>query len=899
MYNNSKIATAIKLALSFGVAGTLLATTPNLYAQEAVDEDTVEKISITGSRIQRTDLEGALPVSIISRDDIVASGDVSIGEVLRNFPGNNQGSFTPQAGSSAQTTTNVSLRGLGSNRTLVLVNGRRLPSDGLGGGSGQNLSLIPAAAVERIEILRDGASAIYGSEAIAGVINIILRKDFDGMQFAVRAGRPSRDGGGEEDVFSIVGGFSSDKGSLTFVAEHKEVTTLFQNERESIAANRDGWVGYSDNSDPANYRVTDFFGDGTNVLGPWQPADNCDSDNIRETPGIIRTNPVTGEQQTVTNRECMFPFANVSAWLPSFKNSTLFVNGNVNVTDSLTVFAQSTFTRLESFARYAPIPLVDGFGMTVLATDPLNPTFGSDDVQDVLVKWRPQALGNRNFRIETIQMDFQTGFSWDSDIGTLSASAQWAKQDSSDKTENLVLFSAVFDAIENNQINPFGDPDDVATAADLIRADSFREAEVDLEVYNIDWASELDVGLSGGDLAYSVGYEFRSEDFAETFDPLTRTGAIFGSVGAPSGGGRDARSAYVEVVLPILDEFEVSYAGRHDEFSLPDVGEFTQSLRARYEINEDLVVRASFSEGFRVPDIDTLLQEGGSSTDQAIDRTLCNSVGGDLTNPLCITGEITAERRPGADTQPEFSETLSVGIAWDITSDWGLVVDWYNTEIKDQISFLSTQSVLDLEATGADPSVFNVDVVRDNQGEIIKVINGFANLPGFETSGLDISTNYTLSDTEIGDFRFKFDANYVFNFDRETAPGVGIYDVVGFATGGGGNPEYRAVASIDWLLSDFSANVSINHTAGYDARSPEDVFLNNVPADVGSLPSHTTMDASVNYMSSWGTTFTLGARNLTDKVSVSNLHAFGSDVYDKNLGEIVGRVVYLNLKHDF
>jgi iron complex outermembrane receptor protein len=899
MFTYTKLANATKMALTLGVVTTGLGSSQNLLAQETSEDDNVEKISITGSRIQRTDIEGALPVSIISREDIVASGDVSIGEVLRNFPGNNQGSFTPQAGSSAQTTTNVSLRGLGSNRTLVLVNGRRLPSDGLGGGSGQNLSLIPAAAVERIEVLRDGASAIYGSEAIAGVINIILREDFDGMQFSLRSGKPSRSGGGNEDVFSVVGGFSSDKGNLTFVAEHKEVTTLFQNERESIAANRDGWVGYSDNSDPANYRVRDFFGDGTSVLGPWQPAANCETDNVRETPGILRTNPVTGEQQTVTNRECMFPFANVSAWLPSFKNSTLFVNGNVSVTDNLEVFAQSTFTRLESFARYAPIPLVDGFGMTVQATDPLNPTFGSDDPQNVLVKWRPQALGNRNFRIETIQMDFQTGFTWNTDVGSLSASAQWAKQDSSDKTENLVLFSAVFDAIENNQINPFGNPDDVAAAADLIRADSFREAEVDLEVYNIDWGGEWDFGLSGGDLAYSVGYEFRSEDFAETFDPLTRTGAIFGSVGAPSGGGRDSRSAYIEVVVPILDELEVSYAGRHDKFSLPDVGEFTQSVRARYEVNDDVVIRASFAEGFRVPDIDTLLQEGGSSTDQAIDRTSCNSVGGDLSNPLCITGEITAERRPGADTQPEFSETLSLGIAWDISENWGLVVDWYNTEITDQISFLSTQSVLDLEATGVDPTVFNVDVERDNQGEIIKVINGFANLPGFETSGIDVSTNYTLTDTDFGDFRLKFDATYVLNFDREIAPGVGVFDVVGYATGGGGNPEYRAVAGVDWLFGGFSANMSVNHTAGYDARSPEDEFLNNVPADVGTLPSHTTIDASVNYTASWGTTVTLGARNLTDKVSVSNLHAFGNDVYDKNLGEIIGRVVYFNLKHDF
>jgi len=893
MYSNSKIANAVRLAMIFGASSAAAISTTAIAAEEATKE--VERIEVTGSRIQRTDMESALPVSVISRDDILATGDISVGEILRNFPGNSQGSFTPRSGSSAQTTAGVNLRGLGSNRTLVLVNGKRLPSDALGGGSGQNLSLIPSAMIERIEILKDGASSIYGSEAIAGVVNIILRKDFEGLQLSTQIGRPSRDGGGDEDQYSLVGGIASDKGNITFAVEHKEVSSLSAADRAITAANTDGFVGYSTNSDPANYRVQDFFNDGTNVNGPWQPDSSCDPALIQETPGI-RTNPTTGEQVTVLNRECSFPFADVAIWLPSFTTDSIFINSNYNVNDDLTVYAQTSAVKLQSEAAYAPIPLVAGFGLTVAADDPLNPTFGSDNPQSVGVKWRPQALGNRDFQVETLQLDFLTGFTWGNDYGTLEGYVQWNKQASDDTTRNLVLFSSVFDLIDEGAINPFGSAEDVAAAADQIRADSFREASVDLFVSGLNWSGDLPMfELPGGQIAYSLGWEFRSEDFEETYDPLTRTGAIFGGTGGPSGGGRDSRSGFFELAFPVTDELVVTYAGRHDEYTLPkDASEYTQSVRARYQATDNLVLRASYSEGFRVPDIDTLLQTGGRSTDQAIDRQACNAVG-DPSSPLCNAGEVTALRRPGAETQPERSESYAAGVVWNATEELSLTVDWWNVEIIDQISFLSTQAVLDLEATGADPSAFNVDVRRDGQGEIIEVVNGFANLPGFETSGIDFNVNYLIPTDSIGEFKIDLNGTYVIDYESESAPGLGVFDNVGFVS----TPEVLAVLSFDWTMDDFGAHIGINYKDGYDARSPEDKFLNDVGPEVGTLPSYTTIDMSVSYVLPTETKVTLGARNIGDKISTPNNFAFGSGIYDRGLGDVLGRVVYLNVIHNF
>jgi len=748
--------------------------------------------------------------------------------------------------------------------------------------------------IERVDILRDGASSVYGSEAIAGVVNIILRNDFEGVQFNIQTSNPSRDGGGEEDVYSIVAGASSEKGNVTVAFEHKEVTALFASERANTAANIDGFVGYSSNSDPANWRVTDFFNDGTGVNGPWRPDARCDANLISETPRV-RTHPVTGEVVNVVDQECMFPFANIAAWLPSFDTDSVFLSANYNVTNDLNLFTQASAINLRSDARYAPIPLVKEFGLTVSADDPLNPTFGTANPQDVGVKWRPQALGPRDFEVSTLQLDFLTGFDLTTDLGDLNGYVQWNSQSSDDITRNLVLFSSVFDLIESGDINPFGSAEDVAAATDQIRADSFRSASIDLFVSGLNWSSELPIDLEGGTVSYSAGLEYRSEEFSETYDPLSATGAIFGGTGGPSGGGRDSRSAFFEVAVPVLDNLTITYAGRQDEFSLPkDASEYTQALRVRYQATEDLVFRASYSEGFRVPNIDTLLQAGGRSTDQAIDRLACNQIG-DPTSPVCLAGEITALRRPGAETQPERSESFAAGVVWNPMDELTVTIDWWNTEIIDQISFLSTQAVLDLEATGANPASFNVDVRRDGQNEIIEVINGYANLPGFETSGLDFDVDYTFDFDGYGSLKANLNGTFISKFDSESAPGLGVFDNVGFVS----VPEVRAILSLDWKIDDFFAHAGVNYTDGYDARTPEDKFLNGVGTDAGYLGSFTTLDLSLGYSFATDTRVVLGARNIGDKVSETNTFAFGSGRYDRGLGDVLGRVVYLNVTQSF
>ena len=186
-FKTHKLRDAIAIALAVGVAAPGLALA---QSNEESDSKTLDRIEVTGSRIKRAEVEGALPVTVIGREQLETSGDISVADYLRNTSFNTFGSFQSTSGSSGQGFTGISLRGLGTNRTLILIDGRRAPTAPMIGNS-QDLNSIPMAAVERIELLSDGASAIYGSDAIGGVVNVITRKDFEGIEASVGLGMPS------------------------------------------------------------------------------------------------------------------------------------------------------------------------------------------------------------------------------------------------------------------------------------------------------------------------------------------------------------------------------------------------------------------------------------------------------------------------------------------------------------------------------------------------------------------------------------------------------------------------------------------------------------------------------------------------------------------------------------
>ena len=352
------IASAIKKALYTGLIASV-ALSGVVYSQDGTD-DSVEKLDktvVTGSRIKRTDIEGALPVTTITREQIELSGENSAADIIRGMTFNSSGSYRPQSGSSFQGTASVSLRGIGSNRTLVLVDGRRLPKSPRT-GSTQDLNTIPAAAIESIEILTDGASAVYGSDAIGGVINIITRKDFNGVEIMLGGQQVSLpENGGEREEGHVIFGTSNDTSSL--------LAGISWNDREIIFA-RDFYFNQIGASTFANnFRNVSEAGNETGgysgVLG------GCDFPGT----GYYILNP------GADNERCAYDFTLESADEASIDNRSIFVKGKHAINDNWEIWANANYSRTESFGRYAPVPdgsAFSGTGAPLSATSPNNPS---------------------------------------------------------------------------------------------------------------------------------------------------------------------------------------------------------------------------------------------------------------------------------------------------------------------------------------------------------------------------------------------------------------------------------------------------------------------------------------------------------------------------------------------
>ena len=222
MLNTEKYLLALVLGFSFMSTAVI--------AQDADDDSDVEEVVVTGSRIATSEFTGAQPVVVLDQEVIARTAELTISDVLREMPINVAGSFYERSGSSAGGTSEISLRGLGSSRTLVIIDGRRVPANPKTGGESANLNLLPTAAIERVEILADGASAVYGSDAIGGVVNIITKKDFNGLTISGSVSSPDLPGG-EEESFSIVGGLSTDDSRVMWSYEHQQRDIIYLSDR--------------------------------------------------------------------------------------------------------------------------------------------------------------------------------------------------------------------------------------------------------------------------------------------------------------------------------------------------------------------------------------------------------------------------------------------------------------------------------------------------------------------------------------------------------------------------------------------------------------------------------------------------------------------------------------------
>ena len=878
------ITNAVQKALFTGfVASTAFGTVA--YAQESTEANVEEqgKITVTGSRIKRSDVEGALPITVITREQIELSGESSAADFIRNLTFNSAGSFRPQSGSSAQGTASVSLRGMGSSRTLVLVDGRRLPKSP-STGADQDLNTIPAGAIERIEVLTDGASAVYGSDAIGGVINVILRSDYEGVEIMLGGSEPSiPTKGGEVQEGSVIFGAAGDRSRL--------IAGVSWNSREIIFQQANPWTQRGTTSYGNN--MESWFTNPDNLNADGNPQYDIMFQGIPGACDFAGSAFYEAPPNASGNVTCQFDHTSVSAEEASTDNQSVYAKGSYDVNDNWQVWMNVSSAETESFGRYAPVPDY----AYVSATSPNNPTnpsspnynpnlIGSDgnpvSPQAIAVFHRYDALGNRDSTVTNKLTSFQAGTTGMIGNAEVEFGVSRANNRTSDIGRNYLLRSAARAAIADGSYNifdPYNNDPDVLNSMKVVisRISKFDQDEIFGSV-----AFDL-FDMASGPVSMFVGAESKKIKYSDQYDSLSEAGQIGGSAGNSAAGNREIDSLFFEALAPLMDNLELSLAGRYDDYS--DYGsDFAPKVSLRYQPLDNLTLRASYGEGFRAPSLPTLTQKDSFSAESVNDPASCGSLGAPSTCTLQRDTYFIANPSVSSETSKQFS----VGFAYEPLDWFNFTVDYYNIEIDNRIRSFGAQYLIDAELNG-NPIPPGLGVTRNASGVIDFITAGFGNEGTFENSGVDVN------------FRFNSDL-----FGGNISSSLQVSHILDYSLDGGRNltedpglPEMRAALNTLYSYGDFSFAWNASLIGEQFDNVTVDGDTGAVTSKTGHVPTWVTHDFQANYHAPWNGKFTLGVQNAFEKYPPIRIGAFGSRQYDFNLYDGYGRVTYFRYTQTF
>ncbi|WP_394173977.1 TonB-dependent receptor domain-containing protein [Thalassotalea litorea] len=940
MYSNNKLAKSVRLALMFGASATAAISANAFAADEVVEEEEVERIEVTGSRIKRTDLEGASPVTVMTAEDIKIEGNFTVADALRSSSFNSFGSFSERSGSSAQSQATVNLRGAGSNRTLVLLDGKRMPGSPTLGGQSANLNSIPFAAVERIEILTDGASSTYGSDAIAGVVNIILKKNYEGLEFNVGAGQRSEDEGTTSSEFSVLGGYSTDKGNITFAFDHQKRLGISDGARSYTAAKMTDFDG---DGNIQAYAETDGWSIyGSTVAAPdfssAMASTTCD-DKVSEFGEGTFKKVSADSDWSPGSTYCMYAYANVSYNTASIDRNTLFVDANYEIADGVEWFGRAMFVQNSSFGRYAP-PAAPWRNMGY--ENPENPYGISNDeagFYDAKLDgtafegnaWSPMFQDNNG--------DYQY-YNYDSEGKPIDSDIQRVDEDGApvfDEDGNPVYVPAVgaydpMNAYQNTtgyyRWTGIGTRDG---NVDDYSQDYLTGFRGELDWGNATWevyyhkniADNKSVGeyyLSYGGLAHNIAndIDLASEEgvanmkattlqnSASSFDQYN-FGIGFDLFELPAGavahffGGEYMEQTYADIYDGQSETGLIggsagnSAKGERDitaffyEAAIPVTDSIEVNLAARYDDYSDFGDNIAPKASVRWEILDGLVLRASYSESfraPGLDELNAATTFSAESAIDYAAGDTAAKQfdtyyKSNPDLGAETSEYTNIGVAWDITDDMGVKFDYFNLAIDDVISTKTVQSLLTDEAQGEIKAVAPGTDVSDETFYLIRTLDGKLLEAGtgyFNGGTLNIEgLDVTFNaGFETGFGDFRFNTINSFIFDYG--------DEYNYA-GTEGAPDFKSVTTFGWALGDFSAAWTMNYTDS----TYENSYVDSDTLDLvkeGELDSWLIHNVSFTYDAGDFGALTLQVVNLTNEDPV--LNSFGQWT-DQNLYNNFGR----------
>lgn len=582
---NNKVSKAVRLAIAFGAASTAAFSASSFAAEEGAEK--VERIQVTGSRIKRTDLESASPVLVLSRDDLNVSGQLSIGDILQQIPA--AGAALNTAFNNGGTgATNMDLRNLGAQRLLVLVNGKRWVSSL---GSTVDLNTIPSSAIERVEVVKDSASAIYGSDAIAGVVNIITRKDFEGVEVSVYGGENLKYNDGRQYSADITVGTTSDRGGLMFNASHVTQQEIWAGDRDISS------MGNSSTTEKGRLRLTSSAISPDlrdSLLAQGYTENNAGKSNAGFDLVPNGAGSAVGLDSFRDRAGDVYNYAPENYLATPQERNSFYVQAFYDLSDDVRFVSDFMMTNRKSSQLLAAMPLTIGssFGAAASRVDihenniynPFGETLYGDASRSGVEGYIPFAgqrrfveAGNRIYRQNDTTYRAMVGL--EGGIGDTSwvwdASYIYGKNSQDVLTTGLLNLTRVNQALGDNcnastscvPLNLFGGAGSITQdMVDFVTFDSVSREGLELKDYTVNFAGDA-FELPAGVVGMAVGFERREESGYDTPDPLTQSGETSGNQRDATSGGFRLDEAYVELSIPVFDGLTIAPAIRFSDHS--------------------------------------------------------------------------------------------------------------------------------------------------------------------------------------------------------------------------------------------------------------------------------------------------------------------------------------------
>lgn len=924
------LATTRKLQLLASCAAAAVSFTTPTVAQDAAMEE-FEEVVVTGSRIRQNPLEAANPVQILSAADMDASGQVSVADFLQRLPiagsainrtNNSSGNlgFPPDGSGIGAGASQIDLRYLTSKRVLVLVDGKRwVRGSSASGVSGAvDLNTIPSGIIKSIEVLQDGASTIYGSDAIAGVVNIKTRDDYEGIKGSAYYGLYD-EGDGDTEEYDLSWGAEGEKSRILVDVSYTKQGGVEAADREiSAYAIPIENLGASSGTPQARLVFNNAWGDITL------------NDGVTGVPNFDPNDPTgAGSDYHAFTLQDRFNYSPYNKLSTPNERVNIFAKTEYDITDTITLRTTAAYNNRKSVSQAAPEPLFFGpdagagfwmDNMVISANNPYNP-FGVDiDSSNFSFGGRrPIEAGPRIFRqnvdtwyvSSTLDGDFTMGErTWFWDINATWSQSQAAQQKTGafnarklqDALGDPDACAAIPGCVPFNIFGGQGDGSGTITQSmlDYVTFTQKDESRQKLLNYSANIGGDV-IDMPAGPLGLALGWEYREEKGSFVPDSVVSSGETAGVPASPTAGEIHVKEFYGEVNVPLLADvamaksLSLSAAFRTSDYSTSGSNTVFK-VGTAWQVNDDLTVRANWSEGFRAPNIGELFNTGSRFDSSITDPCDVVANNGTQHSNCAALGVPADHQQPNAQISvstggnpnltPETAETWTAGLTYspvELANSMGLAgltieANYYNISMENVIQAPNASDVLQgCVETLAD--VFCNNVQRSATGVVTRIDGILTNIAAIDTDGFDWSIT---AETEAGDWgqlRFKWMNSHLFSFEESVPNATGGIDVVDRAGTELGSPErayikFKSSLFIDWTLEEWTVGTTFRYLGSVDEACGGTIggfgFTQHCTdgANGNTLDSTFYTDLQVTYRPDWiegNTSITLGVQNLLDE----------------------------------